>query len=61
MQKIIQYLKGVKSEMAKVAWPKREEVTSATTLVIIFSIVFAIIVKIFDMALGRAIGFLLNM
>jgi preprotein translocase SecE subunit len=61
MQKLIQYLKGVRSEMAKVSWPKKDEVKNATTLVVIFSIVFAIIVKIFDYALGKVIFFLLNM
>jgi len=61
MHKIIQYLKGVQSEMAKVSWPAKNEVTSATTLVIIFSIITAIIVKLFDYILGNVMGFLLNM
>ncbi len=60
MQKIIQYLKGVQSEMAKVSWPNKDEITNATTLVIILSLVFAAIVKIFDLAIGKLVGYILN-
>ena len=61
MQKIIQYFKDVRAEMGKVSWPTREELTSATTLVVVFSIVIAIVIKLFDVVLSRVLGFLLNM
>ncbi|MBD3392663.1 MAG: preprotein translocase subunit SecE [Chitinivibrionales bacterium] len=61
MQKFIQYLKDVRSEMAKVSWPTRDEVVGATTLVVILSIAFSIVIKVFDMALSRVLGFLLNL
>ena len=61
MQKFVQYLKDVRSEMAKVSWPSRDEVVGATTLVVILSIMFSIVIKIFDMALSRVLGFLLNL
>jgi preprotein translocase subunit SecE len=61
MQKIIQYLKNVRAEMAKVSWPSRAEVTGATTLVVVLSIVISLVVKVFDLALSRILGFLLNM
>lgn len=61
MQKIIQYLKSVQFEMAKVSWPSREEVTNATTLVVILSIIFATVVKIFDFVLNWVLGKVLNM
>ena len=61
MQKIKTYLKNVQSEMSKVSWPSREEVTSATTLVVVFSIVISLVVKVFDFLLGRVLGYLLNM
>ncbi len=60
-QKLIQYLKSVQSEMAKVSWPKKEEITSATTLVVVFSIIFAVVVWGFDQMLSRIIGYLLNL
>jgi preprotein translocase SecE subunit len=61
MQKVIQYLKSVQFEMAKVSWPSREEITSATTLVVILSIIFASVVKIFDLVLSRVLGIVLNL
>ena len=60
IQRIIKYLKGVQAEMAKVSWPKREEVTSATTLVVVFSIILALVVWGFDLILSRVLGFLLS-
>jgi preprotein translocase subunit SecE len=61
MQKFIQYLKDVRSEMAKVSWPTRDEVVGATTLVVILSIIVSIVIKVFDMALSRVLGFFLNL
>jgi preprotein translocase subunit SecE len=61
MKRLIQYLRDVRAEMAKVSWPTRHEVAGATTLVVILSIVVAICVKIFDLVLSGALGFLLNL
>lgn len=61
IQRIIKYLKSVQAEMIKVSWPKRDEVTSATTLVVVFSILFALVVWGFDLILSRVLGFLLSM
>jgi preprotein translocase subunit SecE len=61
MQKFLQYLKDVRSELAKVSWPSRAEVTSATTLVVILSIAVALCVKAFDVILNGALGYVLNL
>ena len=61
IQKLIQYLKGVQSEMAKVSWPSKDEITDATTLVVIVSLVFAVVVWVFDLLLNKMMGFLLNL
>ncbi len=61
MQKIVQYLKSVQFEMAKVSWPSKEEITNATTLVVILSIIFATVVKIFDFVLNWGLGKILNL
>lgn len=47
--------------MVKVSWPKRDEVTSATTLVIVFSIILALVVWGFDLILSRILGYLLSL
>ncbi|MBD3322925.1 MAG: preprotein translocase subunit SecE [Chitinivibrionales bacterium] len=60
MKKFIQYLKDVRLEMSKVSWPTRDEIFSATLLVSVLSIVVAICVKLFDMALSRILNIFLN-
>jgi preprotein translocase subunit SecE len=48
MQKIMQYLKDVQGEMMKVTWPTWNELVGATVLVIVFSILMAVFVKLCD-------------
>jgi preprotein translocase subunit SecE len=60
MQKIIQYLKDVRAEMLKVSWPTRNELTGATTLVIVFSIISAIFVYSCDLVINFIVGQLLK-
>jgi preprotein translocase subunit SecE len=48
MDKLIQYLRDVRSELVKVTWPTREELTGATWLVIVLSVIMAIYVFICD-------------
>ena len=47
--------------MVKVSWPKRDEITNATTLVITFSIILALVVWSFDLILSRVLGYLISM
>jgi len=60
MQKFIQYLKDVRSEMAKVSWPKKNEVTSATTLVVLTSIAVSLFVYACDRLLLFVVGLFLK-
>ena len=60
MNKIIQYLKNVRAEMAKVSWPTRTEVTSATVLVVVLSIVVSLYVYACDKVLFFVLGFFLR-
>lgn len=46
--------------MAKVSWPKRNEVTGATVLVVILSIVMSLFVWACDWALMKVVGLVLN-
>jgi len=60
MQKFIQYLKDVRSELVKVSWPTRNEVTGATMLVVVLSIAVSIFVYACDKILLTVVGFFLN-
>jgi preprotein translocase subunit SecE len=42
----------VRSEMLKVTWPTWNELTGATILVIILSLIMSLFVKICDMGIG---------
>ena len=60
MNKMIQYLKDVRSELMKVSWPTRNEVAGATGLVIVLSIVLSLFVYACDKTLYTIIGFFLK-
>jgi preprotein translocase subunit SecE len=60
MQKLIQYVKDVRAEMAKVSWPNRQEVTGATVLVVVLSIVFSAFIFVCDKVLYFIVGLLLR-
>ena len=55
MQKILQYLKDVQGEMMKVTWPTWNELVGATVLVIIFSILMAVFVKLCDWGISSLV------
>jgi preprotein translocase subunit SecE len=59
MQQIVKYFKDVAAEMKMVTWSTREEVTSATTLVVVFALVMAIVVWGIDKILAAVIGLVL--
>ena len=59
MAKVTEYLKNVRAEMAKVSWPSRNEVFSATMLVISLSVVVSIFVFVCDKLLNLVLGLVL--
>jgi len=60
MQKIIQYLKDVRSELSKVSWPTRNEVQGATILVCVLSIALSVFVYACDKAMVYIVGLFLK-
>jgi len=60
MNKVIQYFKDVRTEVAKVNWPTKAEVKGATILVIILSIIMAIFVFGCDQVLQFVVGLFLR-
>jgi len=48
VRKIIKYLQGVRLELSKVTWPKKEETVRMTLTVIVFSAIVAGYVGILD-------------
>lgn len=50
------YFRGVKSEFKKVVWPTKKQVLNYSTIVIVVSILFAILLSVYD----KVIMFLLQ-
>ncbi|HEY0163163.1 MAG TPA: preprotein translocase subunit SecE [Edaphobacter sp.] len=59
-ERVSSFLKDVRSEMRKVAWPARAEVQSTTTVVIVTVFVFAAYFWLVDNVIGRAVEAVLN-
>lgn len=53
LQKIANFVKDVKSEMAKVSWPSKEQLKGQTIIVIVVSLFFAVFIFAVDHLLGR--------
>ena len=47
------FAKEVRTEFTKVNWPTREELVNSTTVVLGFSVAFAIFIGIFDFVISQ--------
>lgn len=56
MDKIKDYLNGVKQEMDKVVWPKRDEVIKLTLIVFIISGIIGAYVGVLDYGFTKLLG-----
>ena len=54
-QKITNFFKEVRQEMAKVSWPSREELKGSTVIVIIISLFFSLYIYGIDKIIGEII------
>jgi preprotein translocase subunit SecE len=59
MKRLLQFFRDSYAELRKVVWPSREEVGSSTKVVIISTIIFAVLLGLFDFifTVGRDIVF----
>ncbi|WP_350343795.1 preprotein translocase subunit SecE [Proteinivorax tanatarense] len=56
IQKSKSFFKGVKSELKKVQWPTRKELTTYTVVVVVTVLVVAGIIALMDTFYGSIIG-----
>jgi preprotein translocase subunit SecE len=47
------YFRGVVSELKKVTWPTRKELTTTTMVVLVFILIFSVVVGVIDLGLGK--------
>ena len=60
MNKMTQYVNDVQQEISKVSWPRREELISATGVVLFVCAVFSIFVFGIDVLLSRLLKIILK-
>jgi preprotein translocase subunit SecE len=58
-KKLSTYLQDVKTEMAKVSWPSKDELVESTTIVIILSLILAVFVFGVDQGLSNILKIIL--
>ncbi len=56
----VQFLKEVRAEFDKIAWPNRKETVALTSAVIAITIFFTGYLGLVDMALSKVVGFLIG-
>ncbi|MCB2201123.1 preprotein translocase subunit SecE [bacterium] len=58
-KRIGEYIRGVRTEMAKVTWPSREQLIESTTITLVLSIVLAIFIFSADLIISRFINLII--
>lgn len=56
MSKLTEYLKETKGELKHVSWPTRRQALVFTALVVVFSLIMAIFLGVFDFLFIRALN-----
>ncbi|MBT4504202.1 MAG: preprotein translocase subunit SecE [Gemmatimonadetes bacterium] len=59
-EKLSSFIKDVRGEFARVSWPTREELVNSTSVVLVFSAVFAVFIGVFDLLISFVWGMLLG-
>ncbi len=58
MNRLLQYLRNSRAELARVTWPTREEVLQSTQATLVFVVITALFLLLADTTLGNLIGLL---
>ena len=52
LEKITTFLAEVRAEFGRVNWPTREDLVNSTSVVLVFSLVFAVFIGLFDLIIS---------
>ena len=55
--KMVKFIREVRNEMKRVAWPSRDEVRGSTTVVVVIVLILAVFIGLVD----RALTFLISL
>lgn len=59
-ERVVRYLREVRTEMGKVTWPQKKEIIGSTVVVIISVFVVSFFLGVVDVGLQRLAGLLLR-
>ncbi len=60
LARIVNYFREARAELARVTWPSREEIIQATEAVLLFTFFMMIILWLYDVTFGWAVGVILR-
>ncbi len=60
IDRIVNYLKGVRTEVARVSWPTRNEVISLTALILIMAVILTLYIWGVDAIIGGVFRLILG-
>ena len=58
IKKLTQFIENVKKEMAKVAWPSRDELMNSSVIVVVVSALFAVYTFFADLIISKLVELL---
>jgi len=58
-KKASNYLQSVRTEMAKVNWPSRDQLVESTSVTLVLSMILALFVFAVDLVISRIINFII--
>ena len=61
LSKLTGFIAEVRGEFGRVIWPTRDELVNSTTVVVVFSIAFAIFIGLFDLVLSGVRSILISL
>jgi len=61
LEKITTFFSEVKAEFGRVNWPTREDLVNSTTVVVVFSLAFAVFIGLFDLVISYVRAILIDL
>ncbi len=58
LARILRYFQEARAELARVTWPTREQVIEGTQAILLFTLVFMVILSLYDLVFRFLIGLL---
>ena len=61
LEKITTFFAEVRAEFGRVNWPTRDDLVNSTTVVVVFSLAFAVFIGLFDLVISYIRAILIDL